>query len=222
MSADAETSTGEPGAEETGAAGASEQVHQRILDAAANEFMLGGYSATTIDDIADSVGATKGLIYYHFRSKFDIFLAVYKEGMVRSRARVNPCVSGPGTGFDRLLAMSTAHVLQIMVDLGYHQVVHEGVREQRSVALRPRQREQLAELNRLRAEYEDLFKSVATTGIEDGSIRPLEPKMLVRTLLSSLNAVDMWYRPNPDQSVAELRDLAAQVTDIVVSGIDRR
>lgn len=222
MSADAETSTGEPGAEETGAAGASEQVHQRILDAAANEFMLGGYSATTIDDIADSVGATKGLIYYHFRSKFDIFLAVYKEGMVRSRARVNPCVSGPGTGFDRLLAMSTAHVLQIMVDLGYHQVVHEGVREQRSVALRPRQREQLAELNRLRAEYEDLFKSVATTGIEDGSIRPLEPKMLVRTLLSSLNAVDMWYRPNPDQSVAVLRDLAAQVTDIVVSGIDRR
>ncbi|SMX90800.1 transcriptional regulator, TetR family [Brevibacterium sp. 239c] len=202
--------------------GAPEKTRQRILDAAADEFMLGGYNATTIDDIANAVGATKGLIYYHFRSKFDIFLAVYKEGMVRSRARVDPCVDGPGTGFDRLLAMSTAHVLQIMVDLGYHQVVHEGVREQRSVALRPRQREQLAELNRLRAEYEDLFKSVAAAGIEDGSIRPLEPKMLVRTLLSSLNAVDMWYRPNPDQSESDLAELAAQVTDIVVSGIDRR
>lgn len=202
--------------------GAPATVQQRILDAAADEFMLGGYNATTIDDIANAVGATKGLIYYHFRSKFDIFLAVYKEGMVRTRARVDPCVDKPGSGFDRLLAMSTAHVLQIMVDLGYHQVVHEGVREQRSVALRPRQREQLAELNRLRAEYEGLFKSVASAGIEDGSIRPLEPKMLVRTLLSSLNAVDMWYRPNPEQSESDLAEMAAQVTDIVVSGIDRR
>lgn len=202
--------------------GAPEKTRQRILDAAADEFMRGGYNATTIDDIANAVGATKGLIYYHFRSKFDIFLAVYKEGMVRTRSRVDPCVDHTGTGFERLLAMSTAHVLQIMVDLGYHQVVHEGVREQRSVALRPRQREQLAELNRLRAEYEDLFKSVAAAGIEDGSIRPLEPNMLVRTLLSSLNAVDMWYRPNPEQSEADLADLAAQVTDIVVSGIDRR
>lgn len=202
--------------------GAPEKIRERILDAAADEFMLGGYNATTIDDIANAVGATKGLIYYHFRSKFDIFLAVYKEGMVRTRARVGPYADGSGTGFERLLAMSTEHVLQIMVDLGYHQVVHEGVREQRSLALRPRQREQLAELNRLRAEYEDLFTSVAAAGIEDGSIRPLEPKMLVRTLLSSLNAVDMWYRTNPEQSQAELAELAAQVTDIVVNGIDRR
>lgn len=203
-------------------AGAPTNVRQRILDAAADAFMLGGYNATTIDDIANSVGATKGLIYYHFRSKFDIFLAVYKEAMMRTHARVSPCVGGPGTGFDRLLSMSTEHVLQIMVNLGYHQVVHEGVREQRSVALRPQQREKLAELNRLRAEYEDLFKSVAVAGIEDGSIRPLEPNMLVRTVLSSLNAVDMWYRPNPDQSEDDLSELASQVTDIVVSGIDRR
>jgi len=197
----------------------SDTTRQKILDAAADAFMLGGYSTTTIDDIANSVGATKGLIYYHFRSKFDIFLAVYKEGMVRTRSQVEPHAHGSGDGFQRLLNMSTAHVLQIMADLGYHQVVHEGVREQRSAALRPRQREQLAELNRLRAEYEELFRSVAKEGIEDGSVRPLDPNLLVRTLLSSLNAVDMWFRPRAGQTEEELSELAGQVTDIVVNGV---
>lgn len=197
----------------------SESAQQKILDAAADAFMIGGYNATTIDDIANEVGATKGLIYYHFRSKFDIFLAVYKEGMMRTRARVEPFVDASGSGFDRLLEMSTAHVLQIMANLGYHQVVHEGVREQRSVALRPRQREQLSELNRLRTEYEELFKSVVEEGIEDGSVRPLDSSLLTRTLLSSLNAVDMWFRPREDQSEDELEQLAVRVTDIVVNGL---
>lgn len=199
-----------------------ENAKKKILDAAADAFMVGGYNATTIDDIARSVGATKGLIYYHFRSKFDIFLAVYQEAMVRTRAQIEPHARGAGSGFDRLLAMSTEHVLQIMNNLGYHQVVHEGVREQRSAALRPRQREQLAELSRLRTEYEDLFTSVAIEGLQDGSIRRLAPNLLARTLLSSLNAVDMWYRPNPEQSDVELVELATQVTDIVVNGIGTR
>ena len=51
----------------------------RILDAAAEAFMASGFANATIDDIAREVGATKGLVYYHFRSKFDIFLAVYEE-----------------------------------------------------------------------------------------------------------------------------------------------
>jgi AcrR family transcriptional regulator len=198
----------------------SGKAKNKILDAAAHEFMVGGYSATTIDDIANAVGATKGLIYYHFRSKFDIFLEAYKEGMVRTRLQVEPFVDGAGSGYDRLLGMSTAHVLQIMENLGYHQVVHEGVREQRSVALRPKQREQLAELNRLRAEYEQLFRSAVEAGIADGSIRPLDPALLVRTLLSSLNAVDMWFRPREEQTHLELAELAAQVTDVVVNGIN--
>ena len=203
-------------------ANSPEDAKYKILDAAAHEFMIGGYNSTTIDDIANAVGATKGLIYYHFRSKFDIFLAVYKEGMTRTRIQVEPFVDSTGNGYDRLLSMSTAHVLQIMENLGYHQVVHEGVREQRSVALRTKQREQLAELNRLRAEYEQLFRSTVEEGIADGSIRPLDPALLVRTLLSSLNAVDMWFRPRDGQTRSELVELATQVTDIVVNGIDNR
>ena len=49
-------------------------IREKILDAAAAAFTRRGFSKTTMDDIAKSVGATKGLIYYHFPSKFDIYL----------------------------------------------------------------------------------------------------------------------------------------------------
>jgi AcrR family transcriptional regulator len=194
-------------------------VRVRILDIAANAFMRRGFSATTIDDIADEVGATKGLIYYHFRSKLDIFLAVYEEGMRRVSARVAPLAGLPGSGRVRLTAMSIAHVENLMTDLGYHNVIHQGVREQTSAALKAHHRDQLLALNELRSDYETLFGDVVADGMSDGSLRPLDGRLVTRTLLSNLNAVDMWYHPIDGQTDHDIRALATRIVDIVIGGV---
>ena len=194
-------------------------VKGRILDAAADAFMLRGFANTTIDDIAAEVGATKGLIYYHFRSKFDIFLAVYEDGMRRVRERVEPYASAPGTGRQRLVAMSTAHVENLMIDLGYHHVVHQGVRDQASTALKVRQRDALTALNELRRDYERTFHRVITEGIADGSLRNIDDALATRTLLSNLNAVDVWYRKIEGQTDSDVHELASQVVDILIGGL---
>jgi AcrR family transcriptional regulator len=191
----------------------------RILDAAAEAFMTAGFAATTIDDIARDVGATKGLVYYHFRSKFDIFLAAYGEGMRRVRERVEPHADGPGTGRDRLVAMSIAHLVNLMEDLAYHHVVHQAVRGEPSTALKTRQRDALLALNRLRKDYEQMFHRVVVDGIDDGSLRGVDPALATRTLLSNLNAVDMWYRRVEDQSGDELHDLARRIVDLLIGGL---
>ena len=191
----------------------------RILDVAANAFMQRGFSATTIDDIADEVGATKGLIYYHFRSKFDIFLAVYEEGMRRVSARVAPLADLPGSGRERLVAMSVAHLENLMTDLGYHNVIHQGVREQTSAALKAHHRDQLLALNELRSDYETLFGDVVGDGMADGSLRASDRRLVTRTLLSNLNAVDMWYHPIAGQGQTDIRSLAMKIVDILIGGI---
>jgi len=195
------------------------EARARILDAAAESFMRTGFAGTTIDDIARDVRATKGLVYYHFRSKFDILLAVYGEGMRRVRERVEPHATGSGPGRDRLVAMSTAHLLNLMEDLAYHHVVHLAVRGEVSATLKVRQVESLKDLNRLRSDYEKMFRAVLTEGVADGSLRPVDPSLAVRTLLSNLNAVDMWYRRIDGQSPAELHDLAAQIVDLLIGGL---
>jgi AcrR family transcriptional regulator len=192
---------------------------ERILDAAAEAFMATGFAATTIDDIARAVDATKGLVYYHFRAKFDLFLAVYEEGMRRVRERVEPHADGTGSGRDRLVAMSVAHLLNLMEDLAYHHVVHQAVRGEVASALKVRQRDALQAQNRLRRDYEQLFRRVVCAGIEDGSLRRVDPSLATRTLLSNLNAVDMWFHRIEGQSPAEVHALAVQIVDLLIGGL---
>jgi AcrR family transcriptional regulator len=191
----------------------------RILDAAAEAFMRAGYASATIDDIAREVGATKGLIYYHFRSKFDLALAVYEEAMHRVRRRVEPLADGPGTGRDRLVAMAVAHEVNLMADLAYHNVVHQAVRGEMHTALKTRQRDALLALNQLRSDYERMFRRVVGEGVADGSLRAVEPALATRTLLSNLNAVDTWYRRIDGQSTEEINDLAQRIVDLLIGGL---
>ncbi len=191
----------------------------RVLDAAAEAFMVTGFANTTIDDIAHGLGATKGLVYYHFRSKFDIFLAVYEEAMRRVRERVEPHAHGDAPGRDRLVAMSIAHVVNLMEDLAFHHIVHQAVRGEVSTSLKARQRDALLALNQLRRDYELMFLRVVTEGMDDGSLRRVDASLASRTLLSNLNAVDAWYRKAEGQSTEEVHDLARRVVDLLVGGL---
>ncbi|MCL4322018.1 MAG: TetR/AcrR family transcriptional regulator [Deltaproteobacteria bacterium] len=50
-----------------------------ILDATYNLMLKKGYEDTSIQDIIDKINATKGCLYYHFKSKRDIAAAVIQE-----------------------------------------------------------------------------------------------------------------------------------------------
>jgi TetR/AcrR family acrAB operon transcriptional repressor len=57
------------------------QREQRILDAATRLFAHYGFDKTTVSDIADEAGISKGAVYLHFKSKDDLFEALlYREG----------------------------------------------------------------------------------------------------------------------------------------------
>jgi AcrR family transcriptional regulator len=56
-----------------------EQRPGEILDAAFEEFVLQGYTATRLEDIAARAGVTKGTIYVYFESKERVFEALVRE-----------------------------------------------------------------------------------------------------------------------------------------------
>lgn len=190
-----------------------------ILDAAADVFQSQGFNGTTIDDIARRIGATKGRVYYYFRSKFDIYLAVYEHGMRIVREAVAPHAHGPGSALDRLTAMSVAHVVNLMTNLSYHDTIHQGIHRRSALAIKDRQVVQLAELNKLRDSYEIMFRQVVDDGMADGSLLTEDPKLVARVLLSSLNSIDSWFRVRPDQPISEVEDLAERVTRLYVAGL---
>ncbi|WP_315148349.1 TetR/AcrR family transcriptional regulator [Corynebacterium variabile] len=201
------------------APGFRDAARAQILDAAAVVFQAEGFERTTIDDIAERIGATKGRIYYYFRSKFDIYLAVYEAGMSGAFLTVEPLSQVPGTGRERLTAMAVRHLVNLMTDPGYHDVISQGVVAGRSTALKEHQRQALIGLNEIRTRYEDLFRGVVTDGMADGSLRAGDARLATRFLLSSLNSTAMWFRVRENQDAAEIRDLAEQIVDQAIGGL---
>ena len=193
----------------------------RILDAAAEEFMDGGFEATSIDDIARRVGQTKGLIYYHFRSKVEIFYAVYERAITVLSDHVAPHATAPAPGIERLERMAKAHLVDLTSRLAYHDVLRQGFEQRLRMRLTEDQRQALIELNDLRDEYESLFRNVIAEGIVDGSVRQLPITVAARTLLGGLNAVDLWYRYTQEQSPSstdEVNELVTLISDLLVRG----
>lgn len=201
------------------APGFRDAARAQILDAAAVVFQAQGFERTTIDDIAERIGATKGRIYYYFRSKFDIYLAVYEAGMSGAFLTVEPLSQEPGTGRERLTTMAVRHLVNLMTDPGYHDVISQGVVAGRSTALKEHQRQALIGLNEIRTRYEDLFRGVVTDGMADGSLRDGDARLATRFLLSSLNSTAMWFRVRENQDAAEIRDLAEQLVDQAIGGL---
>ncbi len=61
----------------------SARTRSELLAAAERRFFVHGYHGTTLDDIADDAGYTKGAVYSTFKSKAGLFLALFDEVMER-------------------------------------------------------------------------------------------------------------------------------------------
>ena len=48
------------------------QSKDKLLDAALREFRVRGYAATTVDDVCNAAGVTKGSFFHHFKSKEEL------------------------------------------------------------------------------------------------------------------------------------------------------
>jgi len=55
----------------------AQETRQHILDVALRLFSRQGVSATSLADIAQAAGVTRGAIYWHFKNKSDLFSEIW-------------------------------------------------------------------------------------------------------------------------------------------------
>lgn len=90
------------------------QLADQILSAAQELFLKQGYEATTVEEIAARIGATKRTIYVRFNDKAQLFRAVVTRVLHARRPRLNTI--GPARELeDRLTDMGIA-VLRYVLD----------------------------------------------------------------------------------------------------------
>ncbi|QDZ03104.1 TetR/AcrR family transcriptional regulator [Nitratireductor mangrovi] len=190
-----------------------------ILRAAAKCFMERGYAGTSIDDVARSLGATKGRIYHHFPSKADLFAEVFRAGMDMNYQAVEPLADVPGPALPRWRKMAMTHVLQMMVTKPFQRVVWIGVEMHLRGATTPEQRDALRELIDYRSNYGNLFRATLLQGREEGVFEFGDMSITNQLMFMTLNSPIFWYTPRVGETRADIENIASQVVDYALGGL---
>ncbi len=161
----------------------------RIVTAAAREFATRGFRGASLDRIARRAGVTKGGIYFHFRSKEDLFFAALDEQRAGRREVV------PG---ERVSSGSAAGALEAFVAafLEFHlrqpeshtlvRLLHTELRAGFTTEVRGDAR---AEMRELRGRLRELLAH----GQRDGSLLVEDPALAAFLIAGTLEGVlDQW------------------------------
>jgi AcrR family transcriptional regulator len=212
-------SVGERSAGEYGVGGyASDGSRADILEAAARCFTERGYDATSIDDVARSLGATKGRIYHHYPSKADLFADVFRAGMEMNHAAIEPVRRLPGKALGRWRKLAFTHVVQMILTRTFQRVVWEGTMHLRG-ATTPEQRNAFAELHESRRRYGDVFRQTIAEAKREGAMRFGDPGIAGQLMFATLNSPVFWYSPRPGETREDIDAIARQIVAFAAGGL---
>jgi len=180
-----------------------------VVAAAGRLFAKRGYHGTSMRDLGRELGLLGSSLYAHVESKQDLLVEVVEDGARLFQESARGALSVPGSALDRLRALVTGHV---DVVLSHQDVVRTYLNEARML-----DDDHRARVIAARDSYEQAFREVIADGIGDGSFRAdVEPKMSSIFILSVLNALERWYRPDGELD----RDaLAGRVARFVEAGL---
>ncbi len=158
---------------------------ERILEAAAGQFLADGYAAASVRSIAEAADIGPSTLYHYFASKEDILVAVHEEGLKRIQAALVDALEGVDEPWERLETASVAH-LEALLEGGL--IFRAVMREMPNVF----DREALERIRVTRDNYERIFARL----LDDISLpRGTDRHELRLMLLGSLNWAFTWYRP---------------------------
>ena len=161
-----------------------EETVRKILDTAERLFIEMGYDRTSLQEIIDETGLSKGAIYHHFASKEDIFYSVcdrigQRNGEVLSQVRDAPGLNG----LEKLRAMFKTSL--------------QPERQAKMFCMMPylmdNARFLATEMRSIFTEVVPCFvEPIIRQGMADGSIRTEHPKELAEAMMM---LSDMWINP---------------------------
>ncbi|AUH51510.1 TetR family transcriptional regulator [Chromobacterium sp. ATCC 53434] len=167
-----------------------------LVRAAAVLFRDQGYERTTVRDLGSAVGMQSGSLFYHFRTKEEILVAVMALGITSTTEQLAAALAAADGLADKLAALFRVHLHSL---LGDNQAALEVMLyEWRSVS-----EDAKPGLVVLRDRYEALWQQVLDQAAAAGLVKR-DTRLLRRTLLGSLHWTVQWYRRDGELDVDAL------------------
>jgi TetR/AcrR family transcriptional regulator, cholesterol catabolism regulator len=174
---------------------------RREIDEVASElFHANGYAATSVRDIAKALDIQGASLYAHVASKEDVLWSIVDGAATAFETKADEAVADTATSdpVERLAALVEAHVDVVTADPERASVF---VTEWRHLSA-----ERRAAIASRRDAYEARFRAVIDDGTAVGAFRPTDTALAATFILTALNGIATWYRPDGRLSADRIAD----------------
>ena len=180
-----------------------------ILKHAALVFARYGYAAASISTISSSVGISKSAIYHHFDSKEDIYAEIVIDVLSSMCQAVDQQIQAQTDPETKLRAFMHGHASYFEQHPEMITVTHFGFEGVRKMAKRE-------EITQWRDRYERILRDILHEGQARRSFVASDPSTVGRMVLSILNDMPRWFRPDGQYSATQFAD---RYCDVILNGI---
>ncbi len=168
-----------------------------------------GFSETSIQDITNSVGVTKGTFYYYYASKENLLMDIHLQ-YIYDLLEKQKAIMQTVKGFRRQLSEMVALIVYDMKCRRAHGQVY--LREMRNLTA-----EHAETIEKKRKEFRLNATQVIADGIQAGEFQAhIDPDITCLAILGITNWSYEWFNPEGKLSVEELAD---QYIDLILYGI---
>ncbi|WP_276496548.1 TetR/AcrR family transcriptional regulator [Pontibacter litorisediminis] len=181
---------------------------EQIEQTATSLFKTKGYSATSMRDLANALGIEAASIYSHIKSKEEILQRVCFRMAQEFFEAIDAAEAAEGPATARLKRAIAAHVQVLTQNTAASAVfLHEW---------RHLSEPMLGTYLSLRDKYEARFRSIIRAGVANGEFAVPDEKFAVLTILSGLNWIHTWYKPEGKMAPAEI---AENLSEMLLNGL---
>ncbi len=186
-----------------------------VLKAALAVFSAKGYAAATLDDVAKAAKVTRGAIYWHFKSKADLYNTLVLELSARGASVVQQAIAEGGTLIEILRRVFVRQCALIEDDKEARAVMELALfKTGLDPELQAGRKKQLEAGNALVAGIAEAMRQ----GIAQGVLRKdMDPVDMARAFIAFENgAIQLWLASSKSFS---LKISARSFADILIAGL---
>jgi AcrR family transcriptional regulator len=189
-----------------------EETRAHLIETAARAFAEQGYDATSVAEICLRAGVSKGAFYHHFDSKQDLFLDLldfWLRGLVQ---QLEVARLGASTMPGGLIRMAEEARIVFEMAGQYVPIFLEFFAQARRD---PAILERTVETYRT---YRNFFARLIQAGIEDGSLREVDPDLASQVILSM--AIGLLWQSVHYPAESDWGDVAVRGVRLLLRGLE--
>ncbi len=169
-----------------------------IVQKAACMFREKGFPATSMRDLAESVGIEAASLYNHIQSKSEILQYIISRISDDCNKHLDELENAGLSGLQKIDSVIRFHIQMMLQKFeDYHVMINEWIH------LEP---QPLADFISQRRSYVQRLESFVSEGIAAKEIKPILPYVAVLTILSAVRGLEFWHRSQKNYTPEELEE----------------